>query len=236
MAKISRTETDSMGQVEVPVDAYYGAQTARALVNFQLSSLRLPRRFIAALGLVKAAAARANISLGLLDLRRGQAIEQAAREVADGRFDDAFVVDVFQTGSGTSTNMNANEVIANRAAELLGGARGEKSVVHPNDHVNMGQSTNDVFPTALHVAALLALETHLLPALRRLAEALERRRGSLPTSSKLPVRISRMPSRLRSDRNSAGMRVSSVMASHASSIRARTSPSSPSAVRRPAPA
>jgi fumarate hydratase class II len=175
MADALRTESDSMGTVSVPADAYYGAQTARALANFRLSPLRLPRRFIAALASVKAAAARANVGLGLLDEARGTAIEQAAREVVDGQFDDHFPLDVFQTGSGTSTNMNANEVIANRAAELLGGARGDKSVVHPNDHVNMGQSTNDVFPTALHVAALLALESELLPALRTLAATLERK-------------------------------------------------------------
>jgi fumarate hydratase class II len=177
MADALRAESDSMGTVSVPADAYYGAQTARALANFRLSPLRLPRRFIAALASVKAAAARANVALGLLDVPRGEAIERAAREVADGRFDDHFPLDVFQTGSGTSTNMNANEVIANRAAELLGGARGDKSLVHPNDHVNMGQSTNDVFPTALHVAALVALESELLPALRALAVALECKAG-----------------------------------------------------------
>lgn len=175
MADALRTESDSMGTVSVPADAYYGAQTARALANFRLSPLRLPRRFIAALAAVKAAAARANVALGLLDETRGSAIERAALEVADGRFDDHFPLDVFQTGSGTSTNMNANEVIANRAAELLGGQRGDKAVVHPNDHVNMGQSTNDVFPTALHVSALVALENDLLPALRSLAVTLERK-------------------------------------------------------------
>ncbi|MGD9763103.1 MAG: class II fumarate hydratase [Candidatus Binatia bacterium] len=172
MSQAVRIEIDSMGPVELPADAYYGAQTARAAANFQLSSLRMPRRFIAALGLVKAAAARANSALGLLDARLGTAIEQAALEVAEGRFDSQFIVDVFQTGSGTSTNMNANEVIANRAIELLGGARGDKSLVHPNDHVNMGQSSNDVFPTAMHIAALVAVETHLLPALRHLAAVL----------------------------------------------------------------
>jgi fumarate hydratase class II len=168
-----RVETDSMGEVCVPAEAYYGAQTARAVENFPISSLRLPRRFLGALGLVKAAAARANMRLKLLSQPPGAAIEQAALEVAEGRFDDQFVVDVFQTGSGTSTNMNANEVIANRAAELLGGARGDHHLVHPNDHVNMGQSTNDVFPTALHIAALQAVETELLPSLRDLADAFD---------------------------------------------------------------
>jgi fumarate hydratase class II len=171
MSKAVRIERDTMGEMEVPADAYFAAQTARAIDNFPISGLRLPRRFIAALGYVKVAAARANVALGLLPAPTGRAIEQAALEVAEGKLDDQFVVDVFQTGSGTSTNMNANEVIANRAIELLGGRRGDYSVLHPNDHVNMGQSTNDVFPTALHVAALLGVETHLLPALRRLERA-----------------------------------------------------------------
>jgi fumarate hydratase, class II len=170
-----RIERDSMGEMQVPADAYYAAQTARAVANFPISGYRFRRRFIAALGYVKTAAARANMTLGLLQAPPGKAIEHAALEVAEGRFDDQFVVDVFQTGSGTSTNMNANEVIANRAIELLGGTRGDHAVVHPNDHVNMGQSTNDVFPTALHVAALIGVETHLLPAMRQLAAAFERK-------------------------------------------------------------
>ena len=173
MSATVRIERDSMGEMAVPADAYYAAQTARALKTFHISDARFPRRFLAALGYVKAAAARANMALGLLAERPGKAIEQAALEVAEGRLDDQFVLDVFQTGSGTSTNMNANEVIANRAIELLGGTRGDHALVHPNDHVNMGQSTNDVFPTALHVAALCAVETHLLPAMRELAEAFE---------------------------------------------------------------
>jgi fumarate hydratase class II len=159
-----------MGEMRVPANAYYGAQTARAVDNFPISTLRFSRRFIRALGYIKAAAARANVQLKLLEPKLGQAIEAAALEVASGKFDGEFVVDVFQTGSGTSTNMNANEVIATRAIELLGGTRGDKSV-HPNDHVNMGQSTNDVFPTAIHVAAMGAVETHALPAMRQLAEA-----------------------------------------------------------------
>ncbi len=173
MADEFRIEKDSMGEMRVPANAYYAAQTARALENFPISGLRFSRRFIAALGYIKLAAARANVKLQLLDPRRGQAIEQAALEVAEGRFDSEFVVDVFQTGSGTSTNMNANEVIANRAIELLGGMRGDKNLVHPNDHVNMGQSTNDVFPTAIHVAAMSAVETHVLPAMHALAEAFD---------------------------------------------------------------
>jgi fumarate hydratase class II len=166
-----RVETDSMGEMRVPAGAYYGAQTARAAENFPFSGLRFPRRFIRALGHIKAAAARANTGLKLLDERRGKAIEQAACEVADGKFDAEFVVDVFQTGSGTSTHMNANEVIGARASEILVGTRGETQVVHPHDHVNMAQSSNDVFPSAIHVAAMDALESLCLPALRELGDA-----------------------------------------------------------------
>jgi len=168
----TRIERDSMGEMQVPADAYYGAQTARAVENFPISPLRFGRPFIRALALVKLAAAKANHELGLLPAEKAKAILQAAQEVADGTFDGEFVVDVFQTGSGTSTNMNMNEVIATRAIEIVGGKRGDKSV-HPNDDVNMGQSTNDVFPTAIHVAALEAVERRLLPALAELAEAFE---------------------------------------------------------------
>jgi fumarate hydratase class II len=171
----TRIERDSMGEMVVPATAYYGAQTARAVENFPISGLRLPRRFIQALGMTKAACARVNADLGLLGAREAEVIIQAAREVADGQWDDEFPVDVFQTGSGTSTNMNANEVIANRALELLGEARGQRARVHPNDHVNMGQSTNDVFPTAIHVAAYAEISEALLPALDRLAAAFEER-------------------------------------------------------------
>lgn len=164
-----------MGSVKVPASAYYGAQTQRALKNFQISGLVFPRRFIRALGIVKKTSAEVNMQLGPLDETKGKAIAQAAQEVVDGKLDQEFVVDVFQTGSGTSTNMNANEVIANRAAELLGGARGDKAVVHPNDHVNMSQSSNDVFPTAIHVAATEAMVSHLLPALKKLCLALEKK-------------------------------------------------------------
>lgn len=167
-----RVEHDSMGDVLVPTGAYYAAQTVRAIENFPISTLRFCRTFLWALGLVKAAAARINVSLGLLDPLRGNAIEQAAQEVAEGRFDNEFVVDIFQSGSGTSTHMNANEVIATRAVELLSEARGDTLQIHPNDHVNMGQSTNDVFPTAIHVAALHLIENRLLPALHTLTQNL----------------------------------------------------------------
>jgi fumarate hydratase class II len=166
-----RVETDSMGQMEVPQSALYGAQTARAAENFPISNLRFPRRFIRALGLIKQHAAKANLALGLLPEDIAKAIQAAAGEVADGKWDGEFILDVFQTGSGTSTNMNANEVIANLASERLGARRGEKRV-HPNDHVNRGQSSNDVIPTALHVAALDALTNDLMPALEELHRAL----------------------------------------------------------------
>jgi len=161
-----------MGSMEVPASSYYGASTQRAVLNFPISGLRLPRAFIRALGLIKAAAGRVNADLGLLDLHLAEAIQKAGREVADGQLDNDFVVDVFQTGSGTSTNMNANEVIANRATEILRGDRGAK-LVHPNDHVNLGQSSNDVIPTAIHLAALMQIEERLIPALERLQTALE---------------------------------------------------------------
>jgi len=167
----TRTERDSMGPVEVPEEAYYGASTMRAVLNFPISGLRFPRRFIRALGLIKRSAAEVNAELGLLEQGLAEAIVRAADEVAEGRLDDQFVVDVFQTGSGTSTNMNANEVIANRAAELLGGQRGSK-LVHPNDHVNLGQSSNDVIPTAIHLSALLAMREELAPALSALRASL----------------------------------------------------------------
>jgi fumarate hydratase class II len=159
--------------MEVPADAYYGASTMRAVLNFPISDLRFSRRFIGALGLIKLAAAQTNsFELGLLDRRLGEAVVKAAREVADGALDAEFVVDIFQTGSGTSTNTNANEVIANRATELLGDDRGSRTV-HPNDHVNICQSSNDVIPTAMHLAALQAIRDELLPALERLQQALD---------------------------------------------------------------
>ncbi|MGH2705963.1 MAG: class II fumarate hydratase [Actinomycetota bacterium] len=170
-----RTERDSLGEVRVPASAYFGAQTQRAVDNFPISSWRFGRRFIRALGLVKWASAVANEELGLLDARRAQAIREAAEEVVEGKLDDHFPLDVFQTGSGTSTNMNANEVIANRAIELLGGERGTKDPVHPNNHVNLCQSSNDVIPTATHLAALEAIRNALLPGLAALHAALEER-------------------------------------------------------------
>lgn len=163
-----------MGEMQVPAQAYYGAQTARAVENFPVSNLRFPRRFIRALGLIKQHAARANETLGLLPKELSSAIQQAAEEVIGGGLDDQFVVDIFQTGSGTSTNTNANEVIANRAIEILGGKRGDKSV-HPNDHVNRGQSSNDVIPTAIHIAALDGIQHELVPSLRELQAALEKK-------------------------------------------------------------
>ena len=168
----SRREGDSMGELEVPASAYYGASTQRARLNFPISPLRLPRDFIRALGLIKQKAAEVNTELGLLEARLSGPIIQAAGEVADGRFDEDFVVDVFQTGSGTSTNMNANEVIANRANELLGSPLGSRRPVHPNDHVNLCQSSNDVIPTAIHLAAAVTLSRDLLPALAGLEASL----------------------------------------------------------------
>jgi fumarate hydratase class II len=171
----TRTERDTMGAMQVPADAYYGAQTQRAVENFPISGLRLPRRFIQALGLIKAAAAEVNMNLGLLDRQKGEAIVQAAQEVADGKLDDQFPIDIFQTGSGTSTNMNANEVIAHRANEILGVPLGEKGPIHPNDDVNKGQSSNDVIPSAIHLSALLAISQELLPNIDLLQGALQQK-------------------------------------------------------------
>ena len=169
-----RIERDSMGPMEVPVDALYGASTMRAVLNFPISDLRFPRSFIRALGLIKLAAAKTNMALGLLDEKAGNAAVSAAQEVADGDLDQHFVLDIFQTGSGTSTNTNANEVIANRATQILGGEPGSR-LVHPNDHVNMGQSSNDVIPTAIHLAALMAARQDLAPALEKLSTALRKK-------------------------------------------------------------
>jgi fumarate hydratase class II len=167
-----RMERDSMGELPVPDSAYYGASTERARRNFPISDLRLPRRFIRALAQIKGAAATVNAELGLLEARLSNAIVRACEEVEGGHLDHDFVVDVFQTGSGTSTNMNANEVIANRANELLGGARGAKSPVHPNDHVNLCQSSNDVIPSAIQLSALTAIREELIPALDLLRQEL----------------------------------------------------------------
>ena len=160
-----RIEKDSMGKLEVPSGSYYGAQTQRASLNFQISNLRFPRSFIRAIGAIKLCASQVNLDLGLLDSKLSIAIMGAAQEVMDGDHDSQFVLDIFQTGSGTSTNMNANEVIANLAIEKLGGVVGSREPVHPNDHVNMGQSSNDVIPTAIHIAALASIKNRLIPAL-----------------------------------------------------------------------
>ena len=167
-----RVERDSMGEVEVPRNALFGAQTRRALDNFPISGIRFPRRFIEALGAIKLEAANVNHELGGLDENLKEAIVAAAEEVVEGTLDNQFVLDIFQTGSGTSTNMNANEVISNRAVQILGGELGSKDPVHPNDHVNRGQSSNDVIPTAIHLAALISIERDLLPALHKLRDAL----------------------------------------------------------------
>jgi len=168
----TRIEKDSMGEFAVPVSAYYGAQTARAVDNFPISGVRFPRPFIAALGAIKHAASEVNVEQGLLDADLAKTIQKAADEVIEGKLDDQFVVDIYQTGSGTSTNMNTNEVISNRAIEILGGVIGSKTPVHPNDHVNKSQSSNDVIPTAMHVSAAVVLEQDLLPALKTLQDAL----------------------------------------------------------------
>ena len=167
-----RVDKDFLGDVRVPVNAYWGAQTQRAIENFPISGLRFGRRFLYALGLIKKAAAEGNLELGLLDAKLARAIVQAADEVVEGKLDAQFPIDVFQTGSGTSTNTNANEVIANRANEMMGSRLGTKGAIHPNDHVNIGQSSNDVIPSAIHIAAMLAIEQELLPALRELEKSL----------------------------------------------------------------
>jgi len=163
-----------MGEMRVPADAYYGASTQRAVLNFPISDLRFPRQFMRALGQIKQAAAQVNESLGLLEPQVAAAIVRAAQEVIEGKLDSHFVLDIFQTGSGTSTNMNANEVIANRANELLGGSRGSR-LVHPNDQVNFGQSSNDVIPTAIHLSALVSIEHDLIPVLQGLQQALQQK-------------------------------------------------------------
>ena len=172
MAAETRIEKDSMGDMTVPASAYWGAQTQRAFENFPISGYRFGRRFIRALGLIKQSAAKVNKELEKLDAERAELIIKAAQEVVDGKLDEFFVLDIFQTGSGTSSNMNANEVISNRAIEISGGKIGSKDPVHPNDHVNMGQSSNDVIPTAIHVAAAEAIRRDLIPELDHLHNAL----------------------------------------------------------------
>src|SRR4051794_6965127 len=169
----TRVEKDSMGEMSVPESALYGASTQRAVLNFPISGYRFPRPFIRALGLIKWAAAQANHDLGLLDAHRAAFIVQAAEEVAEGKLDAHFPLDIFQTGSGTSTNTNANEVIANRSAQLAGKPVGSRDPVHPNDHVNLGQTSNDVIPSAIHVSATEELRNRLVPALEKLGAALE---------------------------------------------------------------
>ena len=167
-----RTETDTFGPIEVPGDRYWGAQTQRSLQNFKIGGERMPKPIVRALGIVKLAAAQVNRELGVLDAKLADAISQAAREVADGKLDDHFPLVVWQTGSGTQSNMNTNEVISNRAIEMLGGTMGSKKPVHPNDHVNMGQSSNDSFPTAMHIAAAEEIVHKLIPALEHMHKAL----------------------------------------------------------------
>jgi fumarate hydratase class II len=169
----TRTETDSFGPLEVPADKYWGAQTQRSIMNFPIGNERQPVSIIRALGVIKKACANVNVAQGDLDPKLGAAIAEAAQEVIDGKFDDNFPLVVWQTGSGTQSNMNANEVISNRAIEMLGGTLGTKKPVHPNDHVNMGQSSNDTFPTAMHVAIAMLARDRLLPGLRKLHGALD---------------------------------------------------------------
>lgn len=170
-----RTERDSMGEMQVPEEALWGAQTQRAVLNFPISDIRFPSEFIRALGLIKGTAAQVNADLGLLDKSLATAITNAANEVASGDLDEHFVLDIFQTGSGTSTNMNVNEVISNRSIQVLGGVIGSRSPVHPNDHVNIGQSSNDVIPTAIHIAAGTSIKDHLIPALEKLRDAMKKK-------------------------------------------------------------
>jgi len=168
-----RKESDSFGILNVPSDKYYGAQTARSLINFPIGTETQPIPLVRALGVIKQAAARTNVKLGVLDKKLGEAIKTAASEVVAGKFDDNFPLSVWQTGSGTQSNMNANEVISNRAIEILGGELGSKDPVHPNDHVNMGQSSNDTFPTAMHIAAAVEIHNELIPALEHLLKGLK---------------------------------------------------------------
>ncbi|MDW3221339.1 MAG: class II fumarate hydratase [Paracoccaceae bacterium] len=169
----TRTETDSFGPLEVPAEKYWGAQTQRSIINFPIGWEKQPIAVVRALGVIKKACAQANIALGKLDAERGNAIVQAAGEVVEGKFDDNFPLVVWQTGSGTQSNMNANEVIANRAIEILGGEIGSKDPVHPNDHCNMGQSSNDTFPTAMHISTAMTARDVLLPGLEKLHAALQ---------------------------------------------------------------
>src|SRR6185503_12418555 len=175
MTAPTRTERDTMGAIEVPQDRLWGAQTQRSLHHFRFPGETMPLEVVHAQVLVKKAAAIVNMALGVLDKRKGAAIVKAADEALAGKLDDHFPLVTWQTGSGTQTNMNANEVLANRASEMLGGSRGEKRLVHPNDDVNKGQSSNDTFPTAMHVAAVVALERGVKPAVKKLRDTLARK-------------------------------------------------------------
>lgn len=175
MSKSLRMESDTFGTLEVPSEKYYGAQTARSLINFPIGQELMPRPLVHALGIIKQAAARVNKAQGKLDAVRAEAIDKAAGEIADGLLDDHFPLVVWQTGSGTQTNMNANEVVSNRAIEILGGEIGTKDPIHPNDHCNMGQSSNDTFPTAMHIAAAKEVNESLIPALVHLKKTLNRK-------------------------------------------------------------
>jgi len=180
-----RKERDSMGEMQVPDSAYYGAQTQRAIENFPVSGITIPTSMIRALGMIKRSAAVVNHDLGNLDEARRNAIIEAADEVIAGKFDAQFLVDVFQTGSGTSSNMNTNEIIANRASEIMGGIVGSREPVHPNDHVNYGQSSNDVIPTSIHVAANIEIEKSLIPTLELLADSLQKKAGEFDSIVKI---------------------------------------------------
>src|SRR5438067_2322295 len=181
----TRIEKDSFGPIEVEAERLWGAQTERSRRFFRISGERMPLAVVYALTSVKKAAAGANVALGLLDARKAQVIQRAADEVLAGRHDEEFPLVVWQTGSGTQSNMNVNEVLANRASELAGGERGQKRLVHPNDDVNLGQSSNDVFPTAMHIAAARALHGDLLPALEALRATLEKKRGEFAAIIKI---------------------------------------------------
>src|SRR6201992_4340901 len=178
-------ESDSMGKVEGPADRYWGAQTQRSLQNFKIGGGRMPPALVRALGIQKRASAQANMAPAVLDATLGDAMVKAANEVIDGKMADEFPLVVWQTGSGTQTNMNANEVISNRAIEMLGGEMGSKKPIHPNDHVNMGQSSNDSFPTAMHIAAASEITGHLIPALKHLHEALAKKQNEFKSIIKI---------------------------------------------------
>lgn len=180
-----RVESDAMGKVRIPSQAYWGIQTQRALENFPKNGLTFSPQFIQALALVKFAAAQANLTLKLLNSEIGDAILQAAREIMDGKWQDQFRVDIFQTGSGTSSHMNMNEVIASRANELLGGQRGDRSPVHPNDHVNLGQSSNDVIPSCIHISAYRSIQERLIPVLNELGKELTKKADEFDSVIKL---------------------------------------------------